>query len=194
MKHGKQFSPRTLLLATCACALAGCAALTSPDMRMGASPLRPAVAAAPFTSVERDFVTKVAVRAVYEIEVSKLAAERAVSPAVREYARRLAQDDTLMNDDLIALMSTHGVAPPKGLPADKATKLHRLASLPRSDAFDNGYIRVVGIEDRRKAIAMFEKARKDVRDRDLRAWIDRSLTIMRTHLANAQGVAASLAG
>jgi putative membrane protein len=189
-----QFHLRTLAVVASVCALAACSSLTGPDMRMGAAPSRPAVPGAPFTAVEREFVTSVATRTVYEIEVSRLAAERALSPAVRAYAQRLAQDDALMNDGLVALMSAHGVAPPKGLPADKATKLHRLAALPRSDAFDNGYIRVVGIEDRRKAIAMFEKARRDVRDRDLRAWIDRSLTVMRTHLANAQGVAASLAG
>ena len=133
-------------------------------------------------------------RNVYEIEVSRLAAERALSPAVRDYAQRLVHQQTQMNDELVALMSAHGVAPPKGLPADKATKLHRLAALPRSDAFDNGYIRVVGIEDHRAAIASFEKARREVRDRDLRAWIDRSLTILRTHLTNAQGVLSTLAG
>lgn len=185
---------RLFALAVCACVLAGCSSITGPDMRMGAGVSRPVFATTPFTAVERDFVTKVAVRTVYEIEVSRLAAERAVSPAVRGYAQRLAQDDTLMNDDLVALMSAHGVPPPTSLPADKATKLHRLAALPRSDAFDNGYIRVVGIEDRRAAIAMLEKARRDVRDRDLRAWIDRSLTIMRTHLATAQSIAAGLAG
>jgi putative membrane protein len=80
------------------------------------------------------------------------------------------------------------------LPADRTTKLHKLAALPRSDAFDNGYIRVVGIEDRRKTIAMFERARTRVKDRDLRAWIDRSLTVMRVHLTQAQAVASSLAG
>lgn len=189
-----QSAVRSLLLAAVAGVLAACTSFTGPDMRMGADGARPVFATTPFTAVERDFVTKVAVRTVYEIEVSKLAAERALSPAVRDYAQRLAQDDTLMNDYLVMLMSAHGVAPPKSLPADKATKLHRLAALPRSDAFDNGYIRVVGIEDRRAAIAMFEKARREVRDRDLRSWIDRSLTIMRTHLARAQSVAAGLAG
>ena len=173
--------------------MAACAPLTQPDMRMGASPAVVVAPASPFTAAERKFVTQVASRTVYDIEVSKLAADRAVSPAVRDLARRIAQDDTLMNDELVVLMAAHGVAPPKGMTNEKATKLHRLASLPRSDAFDNGYIRVVGIEDRRKAIAMFERARRDVRDRDLRAWIDRSLTIMRVHLATAQGVAASLA-
>ena len=185
---------RILVTAACTCLLAACSMLpSSPDMRMGAGP-HAVVAGPPFTAVERDFVTRVVTRNVYEVEVSKLAADRALSPAVRDYAQRLAQDDTVMNDELVALMSAHGVAPPKGLPADKATKLHRLASLPRSDAFDNGYIRVVGIEDRRKAIAMFEKARTQARDRDLRAWIDRSLAFMRTHLSRAQGVASSLAG
>jgi putative membrane protein len=98
-----------------------------------------------------------------------------------------------LNNELLELMSAHGVAPPRSLPAAKATKLHRLAALPPNDAFDNGYIRVVGIEDHRNAIAMFEKARMQVHDRDLRAFIDRSLTIMRTHLAAAQDAAASLA-
>lgn len=189
-----QFPFRILVLAAAVAALAGCSSLTQPDMRMGAAPARVVASATPFTAVERAFVTKVAARTVYEIEVSKLAADRAVSPAVRDYARRVAQDDTLMNDELVVLMAAHGVAPPKGLAAEKSNKLHRLASLPRSDAFDNGYIRVVGMEDRRKAIAMFESARRNVRDRDLRAWIDRSLTVMRVHLANAQGIAASLAG
>jgi putative membrane protein len=188
------FVVRTFFLAFAASLLAACSMLSMPDMRMGAAPARVVVAGPPFNAVERDFVTKIATRTVYEIEVSRLAADRALSPAVRDYAGRLVQDDTLMNDDLVALMSAHGVAPPKGLPADKSTKLHKLASLQRSDAFDSGYIRVVGIEDRRKAIAMFEKTRARMRDPDLRAWIDRSLTVMRAHLTNAQGIAASLAG
>ena len=188
------YAVRTLFIAACAFVLAACAPLASPDMRMGASAPPVLVAGPPFTAVEREFVTKVATKTVYEIEVSKLAAERAVSPAVRTYAERIVQQQTQMNNELVGLMSAHGVAPPRGLPADTATKLHRLAALPRSDAFDNGYIRVVGIEDHRAAIGLFEKARREVRDRDLRAWIDRSLTILRTHLADAQNVAASLSG
>jgi len=173
--------------------LAGCAALP-PDMRMGAAPTRVVVAQAPFNAAERDFVTKVAAKSMYEIEVSKLAAGKAVSPAVREFAQTMVRHHTQMNDELIALMSAHGVAPPKGLAADKATKLHRLGALPRSDAFDNGYIRVVGIEDHRAAIAMFEKARREVRDSDLRLFVDRTLTVLRAHLSMAQNVAAGMAG
>src|SRR3569832_1504785 len=82
------------------------------------------VASTPLNAAERDFVTKVANRTVYEIEVSKLAAERASSPAVRDYAEAIIAQHSRMNDELARLMSAHGVAPPKGLAADKATKLH----------------------------------------------------------------------
>ena len=171
--------------------LAGCSSL-APDVRLGAAPAH--VDTKPFTAVERRFVTRIATRYVYEIEVSKLAIDKALSPGVRDFAQAMVDHDSRMNDELVALMSAHGVAPPKGLPADRATKLHRLAALPRSDAFDNGYIRVVGIEDHRAEIAVFEKARREVRDRELRAYIDRSLAILRSHLTMAQSVAASMAG
>ena len=183
-------------LAACGGLLAGCSVLSSlsaPDMRMGAAPA-PAVAAAPFTAVEREFVTKVAAKGMYEVEVSRLAVEKAQSPAVRDYARTMVTHHTQMNNEVIGLMSARGIAPPKNLSADKATKLHRLASLPPSDAFDNGYIRVVGVEDHKSEIAMFEKARREVKDKDLRAYIDRTLATMKMHLQMAQGVIAGMQG
>lgn len=179
-------------LALAAWLLTACSSITLPDMRMGAPSA--VVAAAPFTTVEREFVTKVAAKGMYEVEVSKLAADKAMSPAVRDFAKTMVTHHTQMNNEVVALMSARGIAPAKGLAADKATKLHRLASLPRSEAFDNGYIRVVGVEDHRNAVAMFEKARREVKDRELREFIDRSLATMRMHLQMAQGVVAGMSG
>ena len=197
-------SVRTALLAAIAAGVAmleGCSSLPLPDMRMGAGPSSTVAGTsytfapgAPFNAVDRDIATKVAAKTVYEIEVSKLALDKAMNPGVRDFAQTMVTHHTMMNEELVALMSARGVAPPKGLAPDKTTKLHRLAAVPRSDAFDNGYIRVVGIEDHRIAIAMFEKARREVRDRDLRAFIDRGLTMLRLHLTMAQNVAASMAG
>lgn len=178
-----------LFMAAAIVALAGCANVLPHSQPAVVVPAGP-----PLSAAEREFVTRVATRNVYEIEVSKLAADRAVSAAVRDYAQTMVSQSSRMNDELVALMSAHGVAPPKGLAADKATKLHRLASLPRSDAFDNGYIRVVGVEDHRKAIAQFEKFRAQAHDRDLRAWIDRSLAALRSQLTTAQSVAANVSG
>jgi putative membrane protein len=155
----------------------------------------PAVAAPEqLTAAERSFMTNVATRAMYEVEVSRLAVERATSPKVRAYAQTLLAHRQQVNSDLGALMRVKGVQRPAGLPADKSTKLHRLSALRPSPNFDEGYVRVVGVEDQAASIAMFERARRDSRDRDLRAWIDKTLPVLRGDLAAARNLAGQLAG
>lgn len=175
-------------------ALGGCANVPGLNMGMGAAPAPTVtVASTRLSSAEREFAIRAAAQGIYEVEVSRLAAERAVSTGVRSYAQMMVSHHSEANNELISLMSAKGIAPPKGLAADKKAKLHRLASLPRSDAFDNGYVRVVGIEDHRANIAVFERARRETRDRDLLAWIDKSLFTLRNHLAAAQSLAGALA-
>ena len=191
----KKLHPNRVLLACIAAAAAalagGCS--TFPQSRMGMGPA-PAFAASRLTPAERDFATRAAAKGMYEVEVSKLAAQRAINPGVRSYAQRMVGHHTQANSELIALMSARGVAPPKGLAADRATKLHRLASLPPSAAFDHGYVRVVGVEDHRTNINLFERARRDVKDPELKAWIDKMLAVMRSHLTLAESLSATLAG
>ncbi|NPC55488.1 DUF4142 domain-containing protein [Caenimonas soli] len=174
---------------------AGCAGYPGMRTGMGAGPGAPAVVASTrLSAAEREFAIKAATQGFYEVEVSKLAAERAVNSGVRAYAQMMVNHHIQANNELVALMSAKGVAPPKGLAADKKTKLHRLASLPPSAAFDSGYVRVVGIEDHRTNIAVFERAKRETKDRDLLAWIDRTLFTLRNHLAAAQSLAGTLEG
>jgi putative membrane protein len=176
-------------------ALVACA--SSVDLGMGASPAPPVVprtASARLTPAERDFAMQAAAKGLYAVEVSRLAASRAVNPAVRKFAQTLVVHHTQSNGELVALMNARGIAPPHTLAADKSAKLQRLASLPPSEAFDNGYIRVVGIEDHEEAIAIYERARAEARDPELRVWIERALPILRSDLSAAQGIAGTLAG
>ena len=167
----------------------------------GCAPLRPmepapqpaVVFVAPrLSSAEQDFMARAAAHSLYEIEVSRLAAERAVSPRVRFYARAIAQRDAQAVDELAALMRAKGLTPPTELAPDMATKLQRLAALKPSADFDRGYVRVVGVEDHMTSIALFEKAQREAQDRDLRAWIDRTLPLLRTDLGAAQSLSGSL--
>jgi len=190
-------SSRACLPLALAVAALTSACATLPGMRigMGAGAATTAVVAPTrLSAAEREFAIKAAAQGFYEIEVSRLAAERAVNSGVRSYAQMMVNHHTQANDELVALMSAKGVAPPKGLAADKKTKLHKLAALPPSAAFDHGYVRVVGIEDHRTNIAVFERAKRETRDRDLLAWIDRTLFTLRNHLAAAQSLAGTLAG
>ena len=169
---------------------AGCAPLRGP-----AAPAQPAVVVGSrLSDAERSFMARAAAGGLYAAEVSRLAASRATSPRVRSYAQMLARHHAQANQELAALMRAKGLQPPSGLAADKATKLHRLSALRPSADFDLGYVRVVGVEDHMASIALFEQARRDARDRDLTAWIDRILPVLRADLNAAQRLNVAPAG
>jgi putative membrane protein len=183
--------------------LAGCSSVpldgrhtASMGAPLAAGPARAPAPAAPeqLTLAERTFMSQATSRVMYEVEVSRLAADRAVDPRVRSYAKGLATQSARMGEELGAMMKAKGVPRPAGLPADKATKLHRLSALRPSPNFDLGYARVVGVEDQQATIALYERARRYTQDRDLRAWIDKTLPLLRNQLAAAQALVGNLAG
>jgi putative membrane protein len=175
--------------------LASCA--SHVDLGMGAPPApvaMPGPAPVRLAPAERDFALQAASKGLYEVEVSRLAASRAQNPAVRNFAQAMVVHYTQSNSELVALMNARGIATPHTLTDDKSAKLQRLGALPPSEAFDNGYIRVVGIEEHQEAIATLEKARGEVNDPELRAWIERNLPVLRNQLLAAQTIAGTLAG
>jgi putative membrane protein len=191
----------TLLVAAGALT-AGCASVGNPMGGRQSSAMGAAVAPGPargqaadqLTLSERTFMAQAAKRAMYEMQVSRLAVDRATDPRVRAYAQELATYSVQANSELGHLMRARGITRPAGLPADKATKLHRLAALRPSPNFDLGYVRVVGVEDHQATIAMYERARHEARDPDLQAWIDKTLPVLRSQLAAARDLAGNLAG
>jgi len=166
----------------------GCTTTAPPAMPQAAAAATPGV-----SDAERAFMARAVAGGLYEVEVSRLAADRATSPRVRAYAKMVAQRSSQAVDELSALMRSKGLQPPSALAADKATKLHRLAALRPSANFDLGYVRVVGVEDHTATITMFEKARVQARDRDLLSWIDRTLPVLRRQLAAARDLNGSIA-
>ena len=197
-------SPKTCLTGLqvlAALLAAGCSSVpldgrhtSSMDSTLAANPPRGVVAPEQLTLAERTFMSQAVSRAMYEVEVSRLAADRALDPRVRSYAQTLASHSTQAGSELGAMMRAKGVPRPSSLTANKATKLHRLAALRPSPNFDLGYARVVGVEDQQATIALYERARRYAMDRDLRAWIDKTLPVLRNHLAEAQALAGQLAG
>lgn len=185
-----------LYLAAFAVVAAGCSTSQgSGAMGAGTGSTAPQAAkvAARLAPLERDFVIDAADKGMYEIEVSRLAAQRAMHPGVRAYAQMMVSQHARAKRELVALMRARGVVPPQDLARDKASKLRRLAGLPPSAAFDHGYVRVVGVEDHTASIEQFERARRQAKDRDLQAWIDRTLAMLRSHRAAAQDLLATLA-
>lgn len=192
-KHRGRLPDRAAIafgLAIIAALASGCASTPLPAVAVPSA----VVAYGGLSDAERSFMARAAADGLYEVEVSRLAASRAIWPGVRSYAQMVANHDAQAANELAALTRATGLQPPTALAADKAAKLDRLAALRPSVDFDRGYVRVVGVEDHTAKIALFEQAQRDVRDRDLRAWIDRTLPVLRADLSAAQALMGTLGG
>ena len=173
--------------------LSGCS--STHHAVMGAAPAAPAavVVAARLNAPDLAFATTAAASGMYEVEAGRLAASRAANAQVKRYGQMLVQHHTLSNNELLALMRARGAAPPAALPPDLQAKLGRLQALS-GDAFDREFIRVAGVQDHQTAIALFEQHSRAGGDRDLKAWTDKNLPVLRQHLRSAQDIAGQLAG
>ena len=141
--------------------------------------------APPLADADRKFVTEAAAGGMFEVQVSKLAADKATDPAVKTFASMLVTDHSNANDELKAFASAHDVTLPTSLPKDKQAQLDKLQKATGKD-FDKQYAQAVGIKDHKQDIAKFEKASKDAKNPELKAWVDKTLPTLKEHLAAAQ--------
>ncbi|WP_431108022.1 DUF4142 domain-containing protein [Variovorax paradoxus] len=177
-------TPTRVLMLACAAALAaGCAAPEDPASR-------PAAARAGGLQ-DPQFVTTAAGNGRYEVQAARLAMYRAASPQVRSYAQMLIDHHTLANNELMDLVRARGMRLPGVLPRDKRIRLDRLVSAPAGE-FDRMYIRLTGIEDHHADIALFERAGRELRDPELRAWASKNLPTLRLHLDAAQTLGSAM--
>ena len=146
-----------------------------------------------FSTAERAFAMQAAASGAYEAAAARLGTGRASDVRVRAFAEQLVTDHVQANGEFAVLLRAKGMAPPAGPTMDQAANLQQLGALATGPAFDRGFVQLVGIDQHVAGIALFEQARADVVDPDLRAWIDKALPTMRSHLASAQSLAALLA-
>lgn len=192
--------PLVLALAGAA-ALAGCASYRTG---MGAGPstvatttttttTRTEPAPSRLAAADLQFVAIAAGSGMYEVEAARVASSRANDAQVRGYVQMLQDHHTANNNELMALVSAKGHRIAPGLPPALQAKITALSSLSGAP-FDREFIRTTGVQDHTAAIAAFEEGRRTVVDRDLQAFIDKTLPVLRSHLQEAQTIGGRLAG
>jgi len=144
-----------------------------------------AMSSAPLAPADMQFVTNAAEGGQFEVEVAKLAADKASSPEVKSYAQMLVADHSAANDKLRQIASSHNVALPASLPADKKKEIDMLANLSGAE-FDKQFVKIVGIKDHHHDIADFEKASKTAQADDVKNFAESALPTLKKHMAAAE--------
>jgi len=152
-----------------------------------------APAAVQLSQADVQFIAVAAGAGMYEVEAARVAVSRASDARVRSYAQMLVDQHTANNRELMSLVHAKGQRVAPGLPPSEQQKVATLSGLS-GPAFDREFVRMTGVQDHKAAIAAFEQGRRSVSDRDLQAYIDRTLPALRQHLRDAENLAGMMAG
>lgn len=131
---------------------------------------------------DKEFIEKAAAGGMLEVQVGKLAESKAQDAEVKSFGSMLVTDHSAANDELKALAQKKGVTLPTDLPKKEQKTLDKLS---KSKQFDKDFAHD-GVQDHKHDIKEFEKASKDAKDPDVKAFAAKTLPTLQKHLQRAE--------
>ena len=132
------------------------------------------------TAVEKMFIKKAAGGGMMEVELGKLAAEKGGSDEVKDFGNQMVKDHSKINDDLKEVAAKMNVTLPSGVNAKHHGMIEKMSAMSGAN-FDKTYVTAM-VTDHEKDIAEFEKAEKEVKNPELKKFIEDALPVMKGHL------------
>ena len=142
------------------------------------------IAAAPVWAADEAFVMKVAKGGMAEVELGKLAAEKASSDQVKKFGQRMADDHSKANDELKTLAQSKHITLPSEIGAEEKALRDRLMKLS-GPAFDQAYMKAM-VSDHVKDVNEFKVESKSGKDPEVKAWAAKTLPTLEEHLKLAR--------
>jgi putative membrane protein len=147
----------------------------------------PSASASPLTAGDRKFLSEAADGGMLEVELGKLAVQKATDEGVKKFGQRMVDEHSKVNDELRKLATREGVGLPTALSAKNRDLKRRLASLS-GGYFDKAYMTDM-VTDHKEDVAAFQRESNLARDPQMRSFATQTLPAMREHLKNAQEIA-----
>ena len=147
----------------------------------------PASGSSSLNDADRQFLVKAAQANLFEMRAGQLAAGRANDPEVKSLAFILAQDHTAANARLGEIATRLKVDLPTAVSAAQERELHKLSGISGS-AFDQEFVKAVGLDDHRTDIANYEKIARQAANESVRELALSLLPTLRAHLSVAQNL------
>ena len=139
---------------------------------------------------DKEFVMKAAQGGMAEVMLGQTASSKGTSPDVKNFGNRMVSDHGKANDELKQLAQNKGMALPADVDDESKKMSEKLSKLSGKD-FDKEYMNGM-VDDHEKDVKEFEKASKDAKDPDLKAWASKTLPTLQDHLKMAKETKAKL--
>lgn len=133
---------------------------------------------------DQHFVMEAAKGGLAEVELGKLAAEKASSEDVKKFGQRMVDDHGKANDELKSLAQSKNITLPTAPDSKDKAKMDRLSKLS-GEAFDRAYMQEM-VKDHKKDVNEFRTESKSGKDPEIKSWASKTLPTLEEHLTMAE--------
>ncbi|MBA3334688.1 MAG: DUF4142 domain-containing protein [Acidobacteria bacterium] len=132
------------------------------------------------TTTPEGFMTEAAKGGMEEIELSKLALNKATNKEVKSFAQKMIADHTKASNELKALAVKKNFTLPAALTPEQISMATDMAKVS-SEEFDKEYVDAM-VKDHEKDVSLFEAQSKNGTDTDAKAFAAKTLPTLQMHL------------
>ncbi len=132
------------------------------------------------------FLVKAANSGIAEVQLAKLAQQKATIDAVKSFAAMLEKDHSAANDQVKNLAGQRNVSLPAS-PSEEKQKMYTDMEKMTGKAFDKEYISMM-VKSHNDGINLFEDTRSNASDIDVKNFADKTLPTLKMHLDSAKAI------
>jgi putative membrane protein len=139
---------------------------------------------------DKQFVETAAQGGMTEVELGKLAAEKASSSDVKEFGSGMVTDHSKNNADLKALAEKKGMMVPDKLDAKHQAMVDKFSHMS-GPAFDKAYVHAM-VRDHEKTADVMRSESENSKDPDFKAFAGDTLKVVEMHLSHIKSIQGSM--
>lgn len=145
---------------------------------------------ATLSDLDKEFMTQAAQGGMAEVKLGQLAAQRAVSKQVKQYAQDMIKEHTQANNELMTIAARKGVTLPTDVNAEQKALRTRLGQIP-GQRFDQVYMSEAGVKSHAQQAALFRREAQQGQDPDVKAFAAKVLPTVEEHLQMARAMSST---
>ncbi len=127
-----------------------------------------------------EFLTEAASGGMMEVELGRIAQEKATNQQVKDFAAMMIKDHSAANEQLMSIAQGKNIQLPTTLTEEHQEHVTKFRDMASGNDFDKEYVDMM-VEDHEEDINKFEDAREDVQDQEIKQWVDNTLPTLRQH-------------
>jgi len=144
------------------------------------------------SSEDQKFVMDAAIGGMMEVELGRWAAQKGTTEAVKQFGKRMVDDHSKANTELMSLASRKGITLPTALDQKHQAQITKITRMTGAD-FDRAYIKMM-LSDHKKDVSEFEKQSTKGTDADIKAFAGTTLPTLQEHLTLVEALNGSTSG